>query len=157
MLSLKFPFLLQQKFLQELDKTKYYNYFMKKYGFYNNVGIFLVSGHKIVGLVDFISEKNEKQTIDELMSLEILSRYLAQRLEENKQGNTKELNLPIQINLTEREKEVLGVVMQGYSNMEIANELFISVDTVKKHLHSLYSKFNVNNRTSLSYKINYLI
>jgi LuxR family maltose regulon positive regulatory protein len=48
--------------------------------------------------------------------------------------------------LTDREREVLGLMAQGLSNPEIARKLFISVTTVKTHAKNIYGKLNVKNR-----------
>jgi ATP/maltotriose-dependent transcriptional regulator MalT len=48
--------------------------------------------------------------------------------------------------LTPRELEVLRLIAGGLSNPAIANELIISVGTVKAHTASIYSKLGVNNR-----------
>jgi DNA-binding NarL/FixJ family response regulator len=50
------------------------------------------------------------------------------------------------IKLTEREREVLGLVATGCSNAEIANRLTISVNTVRSHLHGLAVKLDADNR-----------
>lgn len=50
--------------------------------------------------------------------------------------------------LSERELEVLFLVEEGLSNREIAGRLFLTEGTVKWHLHNLYSKLNVRNRTA---------
>ena len=49
--------------------------------------------------------------------------------------------------LTDREKEILDLLAQGYLYKEIATELFISKLTVKKHIHNIYDKLQVQNRT----------
>jgi serine/threonine protein kinase/DNA-binding NarL/FixJ family response regulator len=51
------------------------------------------------------------------------------------------------IDLTEREAEVLSLLVEGMSNKEIAAALGISHRTVKFHLDNLYSKLGVNTRT----------
>jgi LuxR family maltose regulon positive regulatory protein len=48
--------------------------------------------------------------------------------------------------LSERELEVLGLVAQGLSNREIADRLFITVGTVKTHVHNIYGKLGVRSR-----------
>ncbi len=48
--------------------------------------------------------------------------------------------------LTKREAEVLQVVSEGYSNREIAEALYVSEETVKSHLKSLYRKLSVSDR-----------
>jgi len=49
--------------------------------------------------------------------------------------------------LTEREKEVLELIAAGLTNPEIAEELVISTETVKKHASNIYDKLGVGNRT----------
>ena len=49
--------------------------------------------------------------------------------------------------LTEREMEILGMLLRGLANKQIAAELAISEHTVKFHVSSIYSKLNVSNRT----------
>lgn len=48
--------------------------------------------------------------------------------------------------LTDRELSVLGQLVEGRSNQEIASALFIGVATVKTHLTRIYEKLNVQNR-----------
>ena len=48
--------------------------------------------------------------------------------------------------LTERELEILKLVARGYSNADIAAELFISDQTVRSHVTSIFSKLNLANR-----------
>jgi len=49
--------------------------------------------------------------------------------------------------LTERELEVLDLIAAGYSNAEIAQELFIALGTVKRHINNTYGKLAVGSRT----------
>lgn len=63
-----------------------------------------------------------------------------------KPGADKEDSLPA---LTKREKEVLAQIAEGMTNAEIAEKLFISVDTVETHRKNLYSKLNVKNSVML--------
>ena len=52
--------------------------------------------------------------------------------------------------LTEREEEVLLTVARGRTNAEIAEELYISLSTVKTHLGSLMSKLGARNRVEIA-------
>lgn len=51
------------------------------------------------------------------------------------------------IDLTEREKEVLGLLVEGLTNPEIAEKLYVSKSTVKFHVSSILSKLQVSSRT----------
>jgi NarL family two-component system response regulator LiaR len=50
--------------------------------------------------------------------------------------------------LTEREREVLVLMVDGLSNQEIANRLFLSLGTVKFHTGNIYSKLGVDSRVA---------
>jgi LuxR family maltose regulon positive regulatory protein len=54
---------------------------------------------------------------------------------------------PLADPLTERELEILTLVSEGASNQDIADQLFISLGTVKGHLNHILSKLDVRNRT----------
>lgn len=54
-----------------------------------------------------------------------------------------------QYNISKREREIIGLILQGKSNKEIEEDLFISVHTVKNHVHNLYRKLNVKSRGQL--------
>jgi DNA-binding NarL/FixJ family response regulator len=49
-------------------------------------------------------------------------------------------------NLTDREKQVMALLARGKENKEIADELFISPNTVKRHIKSVFSKMDVHSR-----------
>ncbi len=55
--------------------------------------------------------------------------------------------------LTERELEVVSLLLQGRTYKMIATELFISENTVKYHIKNIYSKMNVQSRTQLIEKL----
>jgi DNA-binding CsgD family transcriptional regulator len=57
------------------------------------------------------------------------------------------------LGVSPREAEIVGLVMRGFSNKEIGSELFISLETVKKHLSSIYHKLGVKSRLQLSLRI----
>lgn len=50
-------------------------------------------------------------------------------------------------NLTQRESEILNLIVQGLDNREIANKLFISLETVRNHIRHIYEKLGVNSKT----------
>jgi DNA-binding NarL/FixJ family response regulator len=55
--------------------------------------------------------------------------------------------------LSQRETEILGYLSKGYRYKEIAGLLFISIETVRKHIHNIYEKLQVNSRTDALNKV----
>jgi two-component system nitrate/nitrite response regulator NarL len=52
--------------------------------------------------------------------------------------------------LTERERQIMHLVCEGWSNKEVGRELTLSEGTVKVHLHHIYQKLAIRNRTALA-------
>ena len=52
--------------------------------------------------------------------------------------------------LSEREKQVVELISQGFKNKEIAERMFISEQTVKNHLHNIFDKLGVSDRLELA-------
>ncbi len=59
--------------------------------------------------------------------------------------------------LTARETEVLELLAKGLKDVEISDQLFISLNTTKTHLRSAYKKLKVRNRTEATIEFNKLI
>ena len=70
--------------------------------------------------------------------------YLSMEVAVSLRKQTEELPL-----ISRREREVLQLIADGFTNAEIAEKLFISVPTVNTHRKSLLAKFNVNNTAEL--------
>jgi DNA-binding NarL/FixJ family response regulator len=51
--------------------------------------------------------------------------------------------------ITRREKEILQLIVEGFSNKEIADKLFLSIRTVENHRNHLLQKFDVKNTAGL--------
>ena len=58
--------------------------------------------------------------------------------------------------LTTREVEILRLIVAGMRNQEIADQLFISVGTVKRHIANVYGKLDVSHRTEAVARANEL-
>jgi DNA-binding NarL/FixJ family response regulator len=56
-------------------------------------------------------------------------------------------------NLTNRENEILEYLAKGYRYKEIAEKLFVSIETVRSHVHHIYEKLQVSSRTDALNKI----
>lgn len=55
-------------------------------------------------------------------------------------------------NLTTRERQILKLITEGYSNVEIAKNLFVSVNTTKVHVASILQKLEVDDRLQAAIK-----
>ena len=66
--------------------------------------------------------------------------------EEEKRAKTGQ----VEAALTAREREIVSLVAEGLSNKEIARHLGVTDGTVKIHLHNIYRKLDVGNRTALT-------
>jgi DNA-binding NarL/FixJ family response regulator len=50
------------------------------------------------------------------------------------------------VTLTKKEKEVVDLVATGYTNKEIAKQMFLTEGTVKSYIHNVLTKFGLKNR-----------
>lgn len=73
--------------------------------------------------------------------------YLRDYIQFSSEKNLEFLNINVQkYQLSNREQEVMELILQGKSNKEIEDTLFISYNTVKNHIYNLYQKLEVRSR-----------
>ena len=76
--------------------------------------------------------------------------YLSEFSEMSAQEQTNQVDLTARFgNLSERESKVASLLLQGKTYRTIANELFISENTVKYYVKNIYSKFHIQSRAEL--------
>jgi DNA-binding NarL/FixJ family response regulator len=56
-------------------------------------------------------------------------------------------------NISQREQEIIRLILKGKTNKDIENKLFISLKTVKSHIYNIYQKLGVKNRLELIHLI----
>lgn len=61
------------------------------------------------------------------------------------------------VNLNEREYALVAAIFKGKKNQQIADELFLSLGTVKNYISQLYRKLNVSNRHELIVEVNRMV
>jgi DNA-binding CsgD family transcriptional regulator len=119
----------------------------------------LVLTYAITYRVKLLQEENElfsseiKKHIQHIFSLE--EQLLENKnIRENKTSVEDKIeNISSKHQLTTRESDILLQIVNGLNNPQIAEELFISVNTVKYHTKNIYEKLDVNKRTEITSKI----
>ncbi|WP_272151735.1 response regulator transcription factor [Tenacibaculum aiptasiae] len=128
---------------------------------YPNINVLILSTHNHMQLVTRLI----KQEIRGYLLKNIVQEELFIALEEIYKGNTyfvkeiadkkTESERRIRVNknniteLSKREKEILLLIVEEYTTQEIADKMFISVNTVNTHRRNLLSKLNVKNTAGL--------
>ena len=143
---------------EAMEKSKLYEEFYRPQQFHYAMGMNIVFREETVGLITFYRRRESGDfTKRELFVMDQLQKHLSYRLNyETKKGDTRYFfakgyheRISREFGLTERESELLNYAVKGYSNEKIAERMHISVNTVKKHFHSLYEKMHVRNRVQL--------
>jgi DNA-binding NarL/FixJ family response regulator len=71
-----------------------------------------------------------------------IARKVVNRLQQGPSSDQKKE----EFHLTPREDEILDLIAQGFRNKEIADKIFVSVNTVRTHIYNIYEKLHVQNR-----------
>jgi DNA-binding NarL/FixJ family response regulator len=83
-----------------------------------------------------------------LASLEIaISNFATKSNQQIPKLSFEKINRHLIAQISEREFEVLQLIYEGKTNQQIGEEIFISVNTIKKHINSAYLKLDVTTRT----------
>ena len=116
------------------------------------VKYFLIGLVFILALLSFISYRlfiinKQKRILVENENIRIQNEigFLTKALDEK--GN-KKIDLSI-YNLTERQNKIISLIQEGKSNKEIAVDLFISENTIKYHLKTIYEILNIDGRNEI--------
>jgi len=99
----------------------------------------------------FLKSAKEKYTLSKSINiiLGILVLYLLFYIFSVK----RKQKTPQPVSLSKQEINIKNYILEGKSNKEIADNLFISLSTVKTHITSIYKKLNVSNRAELVLKL----
>lgn len=144
---------------ERYEQTSIYREFLVRYQHHHLMTIYFFQDQHNFSFITFTREKSDRP-FDHTDSLymELISRFLNYRIcndsklsEDVFDEKLKRLSFET---LTTKEKAVLDLVQKGLTNMEISKLMYISINTVKTHLLSIYRKLDVSNRTELCYKIN---
>ena len=139
-------------------QSRMYEHFYRPSHLFHCVGLCIVFDGEPIGLIKlYRSPEKEDFSLRDMFVLDQLQKHFAYRLYyEAKKGDTRYFfakgsheKLCRQYHLTQRESQLLDYAVKGMSNEDIAAVMKISIHTVKKHFHSIYTKMNVSNRIQL--------
>ncbi len=124
-----------------------------KYG----CGIIIIHEGRILGIYNlFRSEIRSDFSDRDMYILNVMKRHI-ERMLYNAILNSNMIDNRVDFScfsekykVTSRETEIIRFINQGYSNQEIADNLVISLSTVKKHIYNIFDKVGVSNRSQLS-------
>lgn len=137
-------------------KTEYYQKVYKPNNWHYALQMIMARNKKFIGVVTlYRTIGKEDFKYDDVFILDMLKEHMSYRLDKEKTqlyhnmqvvklGQVKE-----KYGLTLREEEIVGAVVGGKSNEEIAEEFVISLNTLKKHLMNIYRKMEINSKTQL--------
>lgn len=113
----------------------------------------ILSGASGYLLKDISSDDLYKSIVDVIQGGSSMSPSVAFKLLEYVKSAPKPRHATSIELLTTREKEILELIKTGLQNKEIAEELHISPQTVRKHIENIYDKLQVNNRVEAISKL----
>lgn len=139
-----------------LKQTLYYQEFMQQYNHRYVADMFFRNEGQIVAILSLLREESlgnftsQELTllkkVQPFMEYSLNTVYLPQR-DQERQSITERYQL------TERELDVLELLISGANNKQIANELSIGLATTKTHLHHIFQKMEVSTRSELVSKV----
>ena len=138
-------------------KTDFYVNFLEPEDIVFGCGIMIVRNNRITGIFNLFRNKTSGDFSDkDIYILNVLKKHIENMIHNvtqlSRANATVNKNLEKfseKYNLTSRECDVLNLINKGYANQEIADELVITLSTVKKHIYNLYGKTGVSSRGQL--------
>ncbi|MFC2096686.1 LuxR C-terminal-related transcriptional regulator, partial [Bacteroidota bacterium] len=135
-------------------KDKYKLRFVKLFALVNLLLYIVSVAFLILGEnnLEFIAGYTILYFFKDIIPLILLSRYLKKNYvhPENVIKVDIKRSFVDQYGISKRESEIVDEIVQGKSNKEISERLFISLQTVKDHVHNIFLKTGVKNRVQLT-------
>jgi DNA-binding CsgD family transcriptional regulator len=146
----------------ERESSRFYSEFYVQHGIHYSLQLSLAFHERFLGIVSLYRPKGQEDfTEKDVFILEQVKEHMAFRLYRDAVGSSPILetvavagegtaeNTSGRFDLTNREMEILSLILKGLSNQDVAESLFISEHTVKKHVLNIYRKLHVRNRMQL--------
>jgi len=142
---------------KEKMTSEAYNDFFKPMGACYSQGMNLIWNEQFLGIVVFYRANGRNDfTGRELFILRQFQNHLSHKLSKLHfhDGNDTPCYVNIKAcyqryRLSEREMEIVNLILSGYQNQEISEKLYIELSTVKTHMKNIFYKLNISNRTQI--------
>lgn len=137
------------------EETEIFKNWMLPMNCYYTAGASIMNKGTFFGSVTLFRQKSSGDFTEiELEILDVLNHHLSSKLYQNypngiKENRAKQNDYQSKYNFTDREVEIIEQVLEGLNNQEVSQRLYISENTVKKHLSNIYKKLEVKTRTQL--------
>lgn len=140
----------------EFENTIYYKEFYEPYHVHHSAQMVFASGGNCLGLLSLFRAKDQPNFSDtEIFFLSTIIDHMSVRLRQERQksqASNQDCSYYMRkYNLTRRECEILQLLFEGKKSEEIAKELFIAENTLRRHIYNMYSKMGIKNRWELHY------
>lgn len=137
-------------------QTEYYKNIYAANNWHYSLQLALAYDKRFLGVITFYKNKGKEDfKYADIFKLQLIENHLAYRIHKEQENVTKNgnkisvLDAIEQFGLTKKESAILELLVKGYSNKEICNQMVISSNTVKKHILNIYRKLDVKNRVQL--------
>lgn len=134
-------------------QTDYYKAFYEAFGWHYSISLNIAYNERFLGVLTLFRNKGKPNfKYDDVFILEILKGHLEFRLHGDRDAPPPAPAIGAdfqEYGLTRREEMVLGHLASGQDNPAICAELFITNNTLKKHILNIYRKLGVKNRVGL--------
>lgn len=140
----------------EFENTTYYKEFYEPFNVHHGAQMVFASGGSCLGLLTLFRAKDQPNFSDtEIFFLDNIKDHMSARLrQENSNKPSSEHDctaLMKKYELTRRECEILELLYEGKEKEEIAEELFIAENTLRRHIYNIYVKMGIQHRWQLHY------
>ena len=144
-------------------KTEFFNDYLKSMSIYYAASVSIAHNGLLLGVLSLFRERHKGDFSNkDLYILKTLYNHIDNRCYKDFKCNEEEerkniilfANIKKKHHITNRELEIITLVLEGLNNNEISGKLFISNQTMKTHMKNIYRKMGVNNRIQL---VNYIL
>nr|WP_294582649.1 helix-turn-helix transcriptional regulator [uncultured Anaerotignum sp.] len=137
-------------------QTEYYKSIYEVNNWHYSLQLVLAYDKRFLGVITFYKNKGKEDfKYADIFKIQLIENHLAYRINKEQEEASKNKDKVSveeaveQFGLTKKESDILDLLVKGYNNKEICDQMVISSNTVKKHILNIYRKLNIKNRVQL--------